>query len=303
LTIMNKKKPVKDGIAILGLGKVGTAIGYLLKEAGYRILAVASRSQSSLNYGVTFTGGQPFTNYSQAAAQADCIIITTPDDAILPACIQIVKSGGVKPRKKVIHMSGARGLDLLDPAKNAGAYVASIHPLQSFADVRGAISNIPGSTFGITAQDEIKDWSVQMVKNIGGVPFFVSDEEKPLYHAAACIASNYLTTLLFMVEEILMLLGLTRKEAEDAFWPLVMGTISNIEQKGAVSALTGPISRGDTGTIRKHLVCLQQRCPDYLRPYCEMGIIAADVGVMKKTVTEKEAENIKNILRKGLEYE
>ena len=297
---MHMNETEKDTIAILGLGKVGTAVGYLLKSAGYPIVAVASRSVSSLNHGVAYTGGKPGTSFSDAAAQAGCIFITTADDAIQSTCEKITREGGIEPGKKVIHMSGAGGLDLLSAAKNAGACVASIHPLQSFADVEGAIINIPGSTFGITTNDDIKAWSVRIVRDIGGIPFFIPEEDKPLYHAAACMASNYLTVLMHTVEEIYLSLGLSRDDAIQAFWPLVRGTLKNIEMKGTVSALTGPVARGDIGTIRKHLQALHDKLPLYLQAYCAMGILAADIGIEKKTLSKEEAETIKKLLRGGL---
>jgi predicted short-subunit dehydrogenase-like oxidoreductase (DUF2520 family) len=153
---MNTQEVREDTVAILGLGKVGTAVGFLLRQAGYRIVAVAGRSTAALNAGVVYTGGRPYLNFSDAALTANCIIITTSDDAIAYVCKKISSEGSIKPGTRVIHMSGAGGLDLLESAHDAGARVASIHPLQSFPDVESAIKNIPGSTFGITSEDEIK---------------------------------------------------------------------------------------------------------------------------------------------------
>jgi predicted short-subunit dehydrogenase-like oxidoreductase (DUF2520 family) len=294
---MNTQEIRADAVAILGLGKVGTAMGFLLRQAGYRIVAVASRSKASLTQGIVYTGGKPYLNFSEAALQANCIIIATSDDAIAYVCNRISSEGGIKPGTKVIHMSGAGGLDLLESARDAGARVACIHPLQSFADVESAIKNIPGSTFGITSGDEIRKWSVQMVRDLGGVPFFISDADKPLYHAAACIASNYLTTLIHMVEEIYQSLGLSREDTIRAIWPLVMGTIGNIESKGTVQALTGPVARGDAGTIRKHAEALRQKLPDLLQAYSALGILTADVGLKKKTLSPETARLIKELLK------
>ena len=164
---MNTQEIRGDTVAILGLGKVGTAVGFLLRKAGYRIVAVASRSKASLNQGIVYTGGKPYLNFSAAAVAANCIIITTSDDAISHVCKKISSEKAISPGDKVIHMSGAGGLDLLESAQDAGARVACIHPLQSFADVDGAIRSIPGSTFGITSSDEIREWSVQMVRDLG----------------------------------------------------------------------------------------------------------------------------------------
>jgi predicted short-subunit dehydrogenase-like oxidoreductase (DUF2520 family) len=296
---MNTQEMKRNTTAILGLGKVGMAVGFLLRSAGYRIVAIASRSATSLNKGAVYTGGEACTSFSDAAARAECILITTADDAIESVCKEITSSGSIKPGNKVIHMSGAGGLNLLETAHNAGANVASIHPLQSFADVEGAIKNIPGSTFGITTADEIKEWSVQIVRDLGGIPFFVSDVDKPLYHAAACIASNYLTTLIHMVEEIYRLLGLNSEDSVRAIWPLVKGTMKNIEARGTVHALTGPVVRGDIGTIDKHIQALRSRLPALLPAYSILGILTTDIGLKKKTLSPNNAECIKKLLKGG----
>jgi predicted short-subunit dehydrogenase-like oxidoreductase (DUF2520 family) len=292
-------RPAKDRIAILGLGKVGTAVGYLLKSSGYRIVAVADSSPAALEKGISFTGGKSFERPAEAAAEANCVIITTIDDAIASVCREIVMAGAVKAGDKVIHMSGAGGLDLLAEAKKAGASVASIHPIQSFADVEGAIRNIPGSTFGITADEEIKDWAVAMVKALKGAPFFVPEKDKALYHAAACMASNYLTTLMHMVERTYQSLGLSREEAIRAFWPLVKGTLLNVETKGTVGALTGPIARGDAGTIEKHLQALRESLPDLLNAYCVLGLMTVDIALQKESLAPERAETIKTLLKGG----
>jgi len=296
-------KNKKGTIAILGTGKVGTAVGFLLLSSGYEIVAIASRSDESIKRGIEYTRAKPFRSLSQAAAMAECIIISTSDDAIASVCEKITKDGAVSPGKKVIHMSGAGGLDLLESARKSGAHVASIHPIQSFADVTGAIENIPGTTFGITAQEEIKDWSVQIVKDLGGIPFFVSERDKPLYHAAACMASNYLVTLMNMVVEVYQSLGLKHDEAIKAFWPLVRGTIKNIENQGTVQSLTGPISRGDIGTVEKHLQAFQTKLPEFLNLYRELGIFTVDIGHRKKTLSDEKAKKIKLLLSGGLKDE
>ena len=289
----------KDSLAILGLGKVGTALGYLLRTAGYRIVAVADRLPENIQRGVTYTGGRTFSNVAEAASLATCILITTTDDDIAPVCEAISRGGAVTAGKKVIHLSGAGGLDLLDSARQAGALVASIHPLQSFATVEGAIKSIPGSTFGITADPPLKDWAIGLVRDLGGHPFFVAEVDKPLYHAAACLASNYLTTLMHSVEQIYLSLGIGEKEALQAFWPLVQGTLTNIETSGAIQALTGPIARGDGETIEKHLTALRKRLPQLLPLYCTLGLQTVELGLAKQTLTPTKAAIILNLLKGG----
>ena len=290
----SKKK--RDRIAIIGLGKVGAAIGFLLKKAGYPIVAVTDRSPEAIRHGHPFTGGHIFSRAVDAVADADAVLIATTDDAIPVVCQEIADAGVIRSGQKFVHLSGAGSLDLLAPAKACGAFVASIHPIQSFADVQGAVDNIPGSTFGVTADAEIMNWAVDFTLDLKGTPFLIPDEDKPLYHAAACIASNYLTTLMHIVEQIYLHLGLDRDEAVRAFWPLVRGTLKNIESRGTIQALTGPIARGDAGTIEKHLSAFHAKLPDFLQTYCALGLVTTDLGE-KKGLPEDKAGQIRKILK------
>lgn len=296
----NNRKQEKDSFAIIGLGKVGTAVGYLLKSAGYRIVALFDPLPENLLQGVTFTGGQACPSAFLAASQADCILITTNDDNIAPACEEIIGNGIDMAGKKVIHMSGAGGLDLLQAVGRAGASLASIHPLQSFATVEGAIKSIPGSAFGVTAQEAIRDWSFALVRDLGGRPFPIAEEDKPLYHAAACLASNYLVTLMHAVGRTCLALGMEEQEALQAFWPLVQGTLTNIETRGTVQALTGPVARGDVETIARHIAAFKAKLPDLLHLYCTLGLETVAVARAKGTLTEEKASIIKTSLKKGI---
>jgi len=287
----------KDSIAIVGLGKVGTAVGHLLRGAGYEITAVADLSEDALERGVGYTGGIASNDPLQAALPAQAIFITTPDDLIESVCEEIARGGGFGPGKRVVHMSGAGGLGLLEAARASGSQVVTIHPLQSFVDIEGVIESIPGSTFSITAEGEVRDWAMQIVRDLGGTPFFVSDNDKPLYHAAACMASNYLVTLMNMVEGIYRHLGMEGDEAIRSFWPLVRGTLANIESRGTERSLTGPIARGDIGTIRKHLKVLRETMPGLLDIYREMGLRAVEIGMKNTTLSDDRAEEIRSLLK------
>jgi len=300
---LNKPDISQEKIAVVGAGKVGTAVGYLLRRAGYDIVAVSDLNPAAVEGSLPYTGGKPYSSPVEAVQGANVILITTPDDEIAGICATLSEAGAILQGDKVVHMSGAGGLDLLETARLSGALVASIHPIQSFADVEGAIENLPGSTFGVTAQQELVTWAEQLVRDLGGTPFLIAEGDKPLYHAAACMASNYLTTLMHTVETLYTSFGLTREEALRAFWPLVRGTMKNIERQGTVSALTGPIARGDTGTIRKHLAALSLKLPQFLRLYQELGVLTVDLGLEKESLSAERAEALKRLLQGGLNHE
>jgi predicted short-subunit dehydrogenase-like oxidoreductase (DUF2520 family) len=288
--------------SIVGLGVVGTAIGHLLKEAGHNVVAICDKSTKSLNNARLYTGGKKYLSACQSVADADCVFITTPDDLILKICKDISRSKTIAG-KFVFHMSGVGGLDLLEPAKKSGAFVASIHPVQSFSSIDNAIKNIPGSVFGITAEKKAEKLAKEIVADLGGIPFSISARQKPLYHAAACFASNYLVSLLYAVESIYHSVGINKTNAQRAYLPLVYGTLKNIEKSGSIQALTGPVSRGDSGTIQKHVIALKETLPQYLRLYSELGLVTTEIALKKGTLNSRKAKIISNILKGAIDHE
>jgi predicted short-subunit dehydrogenase-like oxidoreductase (DUF2520 family) len=290
------RKKYSNNFAIIGLGMVGTAIGYLLKKAGYEIAAFFDKSPAALKRAKLYTGGSAFRTPHKALQKADFILITTPDDIISSVCREIALSPAIKG-KFVFHMSGAGGLDLLEAARKAGAVVASIHPLQSLSSIDQAIQNIPGSYFGITADKKAGMFAKKIVRDLGGIPFFISDEQKPLYHAAACFASNYLVSLMNVVESIYQVIGLSEKEAKKAYLPLVYGSLRNIERSGSIHALTGPIARGDFGTIQKHLAAINETLPQYSSLYRCLGSIALQVAQQKGSLNKRQVKKINDLLK------
>ncbi len=275
---------------------VGTAIGFLLKKAGHDISAFADLSAVHLKRAQAYTGATGFRHPAQAAGLADCILITTPDDRIGTVCEEIVSASSVTG-KKVFHMSGAGGLDLLESAHRAGASVASIHPLQSFSSIDGAIQSIPGSYFGVTASPGAKKISADIVRDLQGIPIPITPAQKPLYHAAACIASNYLVSLMSVVESIYLSIGFSQKDARKAYLPLVYGSLKNIERQGCASALTGPIARGDSGTIQKHIKAMACHLPDFSCLYADMGKVAVKLAREKGTLNSTQAQIIMELLK------
>lgn len=286
-------------IAFIGLGKVGTAMAVLLCRAGYRLAALYDVSPEARERAASATGAPVAGGAADAASRGDIVFITTGDDRILAVCREIADGGGFRPGQTVVHMSGAGGLDLLEPAREAGAFRASIHPMQAFADSAMALENLPGSVFGVTADEPAREWAVRIVQNLGGTPFFVDGENKALYHAAACMASNYLVTLIRQVEAVYESIGMDREDAVRAVWPLIGGTLRNIETMGTVRALTGPIVRGDTGTIEKHLAAFREKLPHLLETYRILGKQTVKLAREKGTLSLEQAEQLNSILSGG----
>ncbi len=283
-------------VAIIGAGRVGGAVGQLLAKAGYVVSAVMRRSMEAASSAASFIGsGTAMTDAVLAARSADIVLITTPDGAIKNVCETVARAGGFRRGSIVLHMSGAHTLDLLDAAREAGAHRAVIHPLQSVPSREQGIQNIPGSFFRIEADPEALPEARDLVKALGGaelaMPRWSSDSySASLYHAGAVTVSNYLVALIDHGLAFYQVLGADKREALAAVLPLIKGTLANIERLGTTDALTGPIARGDSETVRGHLEAMRQRAPELLPLYKLLArrtiAIARDRGLDKTKVEE-----------------
>ncbi|NLB89564.1 MAG: DUF2520 domain-containing protein, partial [Syntrophomonadaceae bacterium] len=204
------------------------------------------------------------------------------------------------PGLVVIHMSGAQSSEILDSAKLFGAHVLSVHPFQPFANLERAIENLPGSVFSIEGDKDAYDVAVCIVETLDGEYFFINRESKPLYHAGACVVSNYLVTLIDFGVKLLESTGIPKNMATKALMPLIVGTINNIENIGIPKALTGPIARGDLSTIIKHLACLEDMAPELLKLYSWLGFYTAQIALQKGTIDHQVMEEFQNLFAKEI---
>ncbi|HOG18803.1 MAG TPA: DUF2520 domain-containing protein [Syntrophales bacterium] len=290
--------PVRPCTAFIGMGKVGTALACSLHDAGYPVAAVHDVRPAAMERAARHTGARPCGSAEEAAVLADLIFLTTPDDHIEGVCRQLAAAGAVCRGKRVLHTSGACGLDLLETARRCGALTGCIHPLQSFPDVDAARRSLPGSAFGLTVEDGLKEEANAVVTALRGFPIDVSDRDKPLYHAAACMASNYLVALVDAVRRVCGSFGLTDADAIRAFWPLIAGTMRNIETRGTVASLSGPIERCDVGTVKRHLDAMGRCCPDLLPLYRQLGLLTADVAARKNPAATDQLAAVVEALSK-----
>jgi predicted short-subunit dehydrogenase-like oxidoreductase (DUF2520 family) len=233
------------------------------------VVAVASRTAASAERLAERLKGCRAVESAQAVADAaDLVFITTPDDAIAEVAAQV----RWRPGSWVVHVSGAESLDVLEPALRAGATVGSIHPLQTFADVEQAVASMPGSTFALEGEGPLLECLREMVLALGGRAVELRPQDKALYHAAAVLVSNYVVTLMDMATRLWQQLGADPDAATEALLPLLQGTVNNLRRLGLPDALTGPIARGDLGTVRWHLAALEASAPELLPAYRELGL-------------------------------
>jgi predicted short-subunit dehydrogenase-like oxidoreductase (DUF2520 family) len=280
-------------IGFIGAGTVGTALAILLNSKGYRFVGASRRSRSSSRSLSKVVSNLHLLDTNQEVADAaELVFITTPDDAIVEVARQVKWHRG----QSVVHCSGADSTDVLEPARKAGAMVGGFHPLQTFAGVEQAVENIPGSTFAIEAEEPLLTALKDIAVTLGGQWIELKSGDKVAYHAAAVFACNYMVTLVKLAADLWQTFSIPPDQATRALLPLMRGTLHNIETIGIPQCLTGPIARGDTGTIKKHLEALSQKAPALLSTYQELGRQTVPIALAKGRINKQQALELENIL-------
>ena len=280
-------------IGFIGAGTTGTALAVRLSQKGCPVVAVYSRTLRSAQKLAGLLPDCRVCNTAQEVAEAaELVFITTPDDVIAQVCGEVRWREG----KSVVHCSGAHSVDVLESARKLGAAVGSFHPLQTFADVDQAVQNLPGSTFALEAEEPLLTTQKELTRLLNGNWVVLKPGDKVLYHAAAVFACNYLVTLVKLALDLWQNFGVSSKEATRALLPLLEGTINNIDNIGLPDCLTGPVARGDSGTIERHLTALETRSPALLTTYKELGLQTIPIALAKGKVSEQKAEEMKALL-------
>jgi len=291
---MSRQNSSKLKIGFIGTGTTGTALAVQLSLKGYAVVAASDRTVSSTRrFADMVPNCRIYQKNQDVADNADLIFITSPDDVIAPIAASLRWHSG----QSVVHCSGAASLDILAPAKEDGANTGAMHPLQTFASVSQAIENIPGSTFGIEAEEPLFSILRDMALALGGTWIKLGPGDKVLYHAAAVLSCNYLVTLVKLATDLYKSFGVEPQQATEALMPLLQGTLKNISSVGTPDCLTGPIARGDTGTIRKHIAALEQASPEALDAYLEMGLQTIPVALEKGKLDSKTADILNTLLK------
>ena len=281
-------------LGFIGAGTVGTALAIRLNDRGYQVVAVSSRTRSSSKkLAQAITGCHAVESNQAVADSAELLFITTPDDAIAPVASEIQWHSG----QSVVHCSGADSTDILEPARKRGTNVGAFHPLQTFASVQQAMDNIAGSTFALEAEEPLLSTLKNIATALNGNWIELEASDKVIYHAAAVIACNYLVTLVKVATDLWQTFDVPLGDATRALLPLLRGTINNIENIGIPYCLTGPIARGDTGTIKKHVKALQEVAPSVLSTYYELGRQAIPIALAKGRINQQQAEELQTILK------
>jgi predicted short-subunit dehydrogenase-like oxidoreductase (DUF2520 family) len=289
--------PRRLSVAVVGAGRVGTVLGVLLERAGHRVVAATGGPSSSdrVRKYLTFARVVPQEDGHLAAHAAKLVLVTVPDDLIATVCARLAERGAFSVGQCVVHCSGSVGLDALDAAGAAGATVLSLHPLQSFPDVEEGIRRLPGSPVAVTAEtDEAFEVGSAIAVDVGGRPFRLADDVKPLYHAAAVFASNYVVAVLGMAEHLFRLAGLD--QPVELFAPLTRTAVESSLATSPTDALTGPAARGDAGTIARNLAALSKHAPEAVLAYVELAEVASGLAAKAGRLSGPRLAEVRKVL-------
>jgi predicted short-subunit dehydrogenase-like oxidoreductase (DUF2520 family) len=271
-------------------------MGVVLQAKGYPIIGVADRDPERMSL-LSARLGIPGLTSVEVAQQAEIVLVTTNDGAIGEVIRELADAASFKPGQTVMHMSGALTSEVLLPAAKQGAVVLSVHPLQSFAAVEQAINILPGSFFSIEGDSAGFVLATKMVEELDGEYFFIDKKDKPLYHAGACVVSNYLVTVIDFGSQLLEAAGIPKEKALPALLPLIEGTLKNIRKIGIPQALTGPIARGDKETIQKHLLVMEEVAPDLVPLYRYLGQQTITVAERKGSIGKTKVLELQEALK------
>ena len=256
--------PPSVRLALVGAGRVGTAVASLLQRSGHDVVAVWSRSDASAER-ARLTLGAPVRDLADAASRAQVVLVGVTQDALEEVAQEV--AGAIAQGAVVCHFAGAVGIAVLHPVLAVGGGACALHPVAAIHDLDAAARRLSGCAWGITCSDGLDDWAAELVaRDLQGVPVAVSERDRPLWHAAAVTTANGIAALLSTGEAMLGALDVA--SPREVLGPLARGVLANAhEATSAAHAVTGPVVRGEIETIRSHLDALGERAPALVKPY------------------------------------
>jgi predicted short-subunit dehydrogenase-like oxidoreductase (DUF2520 family) len=258
-------------VGIVGVGRAGSALGMALEGAGHRVLAVHAVSEASRSRAETFFPTAEVLEIAGVLAACDLVLLTVPDDVLPELADGLARTGAVRPGQFMLHASGRYGLAVLAALSAAGAVPLALHPAMTLTGTRVDVQRLSGCPFAVTAPQSLRPIADALVLEMGGEPLWVPEQSRTAYHAGLAHAANHLVTLIADAMDLLAGAGIEHPDRLLA--PLVHAALDNVLRSGD-AALTGPVSRGDAGTLAAHLSALSTS--EVLPAYLAMARRTAD---------------------------
>jgi len=287
---------MRQRFALIGPGRVGQAVARLLVEAGYRPAAIVSRDLQRARQAARFAGRpEAATTDLRQATGSKLILIAVPDDHLRPVAERLHRLP-LKPGTLLVHFSGYHPAAVLLPDPPGTLRALAIHPLQTFADAVMGVQNLPGSPCSVEGDAKALPQGEKLVRALGAHPFRLAGEQKTLYHAAACVLSNYLVANTHAACDMFAACGFSPDEAFQLLKPLLTGTLRSLTTLGPEASLTGPIARGDIKTVQAHLDALHPLPDDLQQHYRILGRRAVQIARNRGSIDPKTARRLLRLL-------
>lgn len=283
--------PMKVGV--VGAGRVGAVLAAALGAAGHEVVAAAGESDASRRRIALLLPGVANLKPTDVARSCELLLLTVPDDRLGNVVTMLVGSGAIHDGQYVVHTSGRHGLAVLEPARQAGAHVIALHPAMTFTGTAVDLERLPGTVFGLTAEASERGVAEGLVADLRGRKTWVPEEMRTLYHAGLAHGANHLVTLVTEAMEILSAAGAA--DPAGTLRPLLLAALDNALEQGD-AALTGPIVRGDVGTVRAHLADITANAPQTVGSYVALARATLDRAVTDGRVLPIRARRILELL-------
>jgi len=264
--------PARLAVGVVGAGKVGAVLGAALARAGHQVVAVSAVSQQSRDRAEDLLPGVPVRTVPEVVEAAELVLLAVPDDALADLARGLSTTGVWQAGQIVAHTSGRHGANVLDPVRTHHAFPIALHPAMTFTGTALDLERLPDCCFGVTADERVLPIAAALVLDMGAEPVTIAEEDRIAYHCALAHGSNHLVTLTSQAMQILDSAGVD--QPAHVLRPLLAAALDNaLRLRDA--ALTGPVARGDVGTVRTHLQVLQERVPDVVTTYRALATATA----------------------------
>jgi predicted short-subunit dehydrogenase-like oxidoreductase (DUF2520 family) len=289
-------RPARLTVGVVGVGRVGSVLGAALSRAGHRLVAAAAVSDTSRARADALLPGVPIVPAQEVLARCELALLTVPDD-VLPGLVEgLAAADAIRAGQLLVHTSGRYGVAVLDPATRRGALPLALHPAMTFTGRPEDLTRLSGACFGVTAPEQLRPIADALVLEMGGDPQWVAEESRVLYHAALAGGANFLATLVNTSVDLLRRSGVA--EPERLLAPLLGAALDNALRSGD-AAMTGPVARGDAGTVAAHLSELRTSAPDTVAAYVAMARLTADRALAAGLLRPEAAEALLDVLAEG----
>jgi predicted short-subunit dehydrogenase-like oxidoreductase (DUF2520 family) len=280
-------------LGIVGAGAVGSALGVALSRAGWPVAAVASRDPDRRErFRAMVPEARAFAEANALLEEVELVLVCVPDDAIA----EVARSFRLYSGQAIVHTSGLLGAEVLQPALAAGTQAGSFHPLVAFADTERAVTALRGATVAIEGDDQLAALLAEMAEAMGAVPVRLAAGSKAAYHAAAVLAAGGFVALLDAIAELGRVAGLDETGALSIYGPLLEQTLGNARTLGIRAALTGPVTRGDRGTLEAHLAALRDHAPGVVPLYLAAAEREIELAIARGALTTTDADRLRSAL-------